>query len=372
MALVITSQPDYIRPVVANQQYIATDTSANYFNFDMSINAYNQKYSVKQELMPINGVIDIDLSNILQNYIDSSLFIHPTSFYSNTNRVIYYNSLLRSTYNVGSSSYAYGTKYTFLGVDQWNSTWDVSSYIFDSSTSNNKFLNTFNTDRKIHLEDSVYLQFLQGTFFIYTSSFTGIAVTKVDNSGSSVTKTYDLTLDSSAKIASINVSPYMLNSIIPDLSINSTTAYYTVREKTGRSETVKINIYPKDTRFDRYYRIGYQDSLGCTEFYNFDLANTNTLKINKTDYIVNNITKIYNTKVEDSYTALTDWMCEDESLALKDLWSTSMACYMDSSTKIIPILIDESSKDILKKRNVALINYNIKFVKAQEYFTIKK
>jgi len=369
MSLSLTKSPDWLRPVYGQQEFIFNCPAQDYFLIDVSIVSKND--DIRLELLPNGDNIKVDFANILQNYFDSSIYIHPNDlFYVIPDALVRYKLKVVSYVNDNSTNIYYsGDYYCFNGVDQFDSTYDANKYIFDSSAAN-KFLNTFNADRKLHLNDSAYLQFFQGVpFATYDSSFNGLLIQNHKKNGTIISQTINYSFsDNNAKIVSINCSPVLLNSLYPALSIDEQTDYYTVKEKNSLSEAIKFYIYDVDNRFDRYYRLAYVDSNGATEMFNFDLMNLNNIKIDKQTYKVNNQWKQFGNNITDKYTINTNWLDENESLSLKDLWVSPYVCISDSSTLLTPIIIDTNSIDILRRRNQKNISYKLDFSKSKEYY----
>lgn len=203
-----------------------------------------------------------------------------------------------------------------------------------------------------------------------SSTFAGIDVVNHLKGGTTISKTANFSFDSSAKIVSLNICPSMLNYLMPDLSINSETEYYTVTEKNDYSETIEIEVAPDDVRFEKRWNIFWTGSLGATESFPFDVGYKNEIDIDYDVFTNNRILKKYNTSVEDSYQINTNWINPTQSKSIKDLFSSSFHG-VDTDYGLKPIIVTNKGEEIKNRRYEDPIQYKLKFYFAEEYKTIK-
>ena len=192
-----------------------------------------------------------------------------------------------------------------------------------------------------------------------------MTIHKFEGDVSTGTAVISITLGSDPSILSMNIGPTALNAA-SSIAIDSSTTKYTIQESTGDSLLYTINIAPEDTRFPDYYRIFYVGDYGETEAFNFDLVPTNTIQISKTSFVNDRIKRSFGTTVNDNYMVTSNWICENTSQSLKELWSSPLTnLYKDGL--YIPILLNETSKTIYNRHNVKPINYTLSFTYAEEY-----
>lgn len=375
MAIAILSSPDYLQPVYSIQEYELYD-SANYseagfyYQLDVSVNGQSRTLKVKKDE---NNKATFDVQAILQAFIESS--IDETKLesgsifqaYTGTEYVTPYQVRASAIWDGGSSVGSYtSAKLVFNGVDQYNRTWDASLYEFRAGNSG-LWITDYHGPRTIHFEDLYRLTCLYSGANGIDSSFNGVSYTRYQLNGDSSTQTYDTSIGTTGlAFFSIAADPSTLNAQWTGF-IDENTEYFTVAESTGLSETIRINIAPLDSRYDRYYRFYYVGTLGQIEAFNFDLVPENDIKISRTTYSANRQYKTFGTKVDDEYLVRSNWICEDESAGLKSLWhSPLIKIYEDNS--LIPIVILDTSKKILNQHNSGgLISYTLNFKYADDY-----
>lgn len=203
-----------------------------------------------------------------------------------------------------------------------------------------------------------------------TSTFAGIDVVNHLKGGTTVSKSVDMSFDSSAKIVSLNICPSVLNYLMPDLSINSETEYYTITEKNNYSETIEVEVVPDDVRFEKRWNIFWTGSLGATESFPFDVGYKNEIDIDYDVFTNNRLLKKYNTTVENSYEIYTNWINYIQSKSMIDLYSSSFHG-VDTEFGLKPIIVTNKSEEIKNRRYEDPIQYKLKFYFAEENKTIK-
>jgi len=370
MAIAILSAPDYIQPVYSVQEWQLYDASnyaqaGFYYQLTVTIGAETRTLQVKKDE---NNKATFDVQAILQPFLVATFAAEDSSMvHSFPDIVLDYSVVAKSVWDAGDSTSSSVAKKAFYGVDQFNRTWDASLYEFRTDSSG-LFLTSNHTERDIHYGDVVHLNMLYGKSNGIDSSFNGLAITRYQASGDTSTFIYDWTVGpADVSILSINLDPAIINDEASTNFIDGSTLYFTVAEKTGLSETIRINILLLKEKYDRYYRIQYIDSLGNTEAYNFDLVPENDIAISKTEYIANRQYKAFGTKVENTYLVRTDWMCEDKSAALKDLWYSPKASLVETDLTQNDIILLETGKKIANRHNVPQISYDLKWKYADEF-----
>lgn len=366
MSLSLSKFPGTIQPVYSDQEYefsestLSGDSTAYY-----QLIIYIQDGSICFNTLPVNNLVNIDIQKSLQNYFESFILTHSSFSTSDSSSLLSYTGKYRSLNSTGLISEAsIGTYYIFNGVDQYNNTWDPSNYIFNGDVSAG-FLTNWDAPRDIHINDNIYFQGLSGVFGTIDSSLDQIRITKYQKNGTIDVSIFKVEPSSTPKIVSINLAPSVLNS-----NITQNTDYYTVSVLNGKSKVYRINIIQEERRYKRYYRIFYVGGLGQSEAFNFDLVPENNINISRNIYVNNKVSKIYGTQVTDSYLVRSNWINENISSALKEIWHSPVLKLVEND-ELIPIIITDSTKLIKNKWNDILINYELSFNKAEEYKTQK-
>ncbi len=203
-----------------------------------------------------------------------------------------------------------------------------------------------------------------------TSTFAGIDVVNHLKGGSTISKSASMSFDSSPKIVSMNICPSVLNYIMPDLSINNETVYYTITETNNYSETIEVEVVPDDVRFEKRWNVFWTGSLGATESFPFDVGYKNDIDIDYDVFTNNRTLKKYNTTVEDSYEVNTNWLNHIQSKSMRDLFSSSLHG-VDTEFGLKPIIVTNKGEEIKNRRYEDPIQYKLKFYFAEENKTIK-
>lgn len=424
MAIVFNQAAPLISPVygpitfdVYDSSYSSYPSVPAYFmvriEYESGLDSNNEVIWIKQKPAPYLNNCKFNISSILQGLVNNKVHTHyercqhyynpgytgipdPTTldkpilnygltFYSLDASNNTLNTSLKYDMASGTDKLfaLYGTNDTPGGV------WDTSAYIFKGDVSAN-FLTTWESPREVHNNDEAFMQFIS---YYDTADPSYLSVWHLNklrvSKYTSETATPDVSLfDVSTRtqfegnnyygrayVCSINVGPRELN------VDGDKYKFYTVADSSGWSKTYRFNFVEEDTRFDKYYRIYWVNKLGGTEAFNFDLATQNNINISKQIFSNNNMSTVYGVNVEDVYTLTSNWMCDTMSQELKDLWYSPKVylqeCYYDSNdvfdpSTLVPVIISETSKQIMNRRNSQLINYTLTFVPANEFYTIKQ
>lgn len=387
MAISVLSTPDGICPAYSKQEYVLYDaslvnTAGLYYQLDISIGG--QTRYIKQ-LPDANKQAKIDVQSIVQSFFESIVLTHDEFLLDFSTGLSNYSCVAHSkvdSLGVDSSvlidPYVDSVNfYVFNGVNQYNRQWDPSSFLFMPG-SNAGFLTNWEAARDIHIDDPVYFQFFVGVLKNpeYYSFIEGMTITKYSVDGSVSSVDVSISLGDDPAIYSCNVGPSSINLQLSTEFIDSSTSYYTVTliptpvflEETPLSKTYRINIQPIDQRYKKYYRVYYVNSYGATEAFNFDFTTVNSIDIKKTVYRSNRIMRSFAPSIVDNYQLTSDWVYDEVSKALKELWpSPKVMLYEPDEELLIPVILTESNKTILNKRNQQLYNYTVNFTKAEEY-----
>lgn len=356
--MTFTEVPDKINPAYSIANFTVWDQTREasvglYYQFDISIGG--DLVHIKQT-PDITKKAQLNVATIIQQYVQSTVITHPSLMLDFSTGLIPYTIKAYSVVGLDLRSADSSTHYVFNAVDQYYRTWDLSTYLFTANTG--KFLTDWESN-DIHFGDDLYVQYINGNFGPFDSSIKNIKVTKYKPTGTDVS-TFAIAIATTPTIVSLNIGTISLN-------ISNQYTRYTV-DASGLVNPIEINITADDDRFN-YHRFYWVNSYGATDSFNFDLAETNNISIGREVYKNNYLNTTYNTTVEDNYTVTSNWICEAASLNLKTLWHSPKA-YLYSGY-LIPIIIRESSKQILLRKNVGLINYTFAYTFAEDYLTQK-
>lgn len=188
---------------------------------------------------------------------------------------------------------------------------------------------------------------------------------------------------------SIGVGPYNLNNATllqgtqPVLTTaNKTYSAYTENSSSAiTSEVLVFDIYEKCTPYDQYQLI-FIDRLGSFVSFNFDLASTETINIDRKEF--KKITGSYNPTSNSwgynsydrgrtimgvtetkSYSLTSNWVTEDEAAYLKELFTSPEVYHIDSSGVWLPVIIKDSSYVIKQRVKDKIFNITLQFEYAQ-------
>jgi len=354
MALTITNTIPIITPVYTPLEFTMSSPGCDYMELDVYIGDANKTayQGTKRTIRIVSTSVVADIQGIVQPFF--------TSDASGTVQLFRVDVLGR-TVTGGSVTEGY--------VDCWwvfngckRDTWDPTQFIMDGS-GDAKFLNVWSTPIDIHWGQEPKLYFFQGTFTNNTGSYVANGPSFRVQADGAWSKGLQFNTVSTPQIREWNVGAAALNASIAGLNITTSTKSYTIdpSQNTGSFGLKTINIVPKDERYTPQ-RVAFIDSYGCKEYVNFDLVKTNTVSIKRQTFNNNGILKQYNNQVEDQYTITSNWITEEQSTSLKDLWySPSVMVGNDY------VIIQNKTVNIETRRGSKLINYTAEYQKSFDY-----
>lgn len=307
-----------------------------------------------------NGQCSIDLSYLLKDYFDNSLFVNQSAIIEAANNCLIKCRIVASSYNNSTlvETMNTGDFYIFNGVIQKWENFALTDYV------NSHFLTKYRVTKTIALDGKGYLNIFAGTFGLTTDpNFTGIRFVshQFDNS----TKTLDINLiPASTSILSIEISPARLNAQQAGF-ISDSTNYFTVQEFAGNSEQFKIFV-SHEQKIKNTFSILYKNSLGVTDSKDFILVSENNLTIDRQFYTNANENKLYDINITDEYKVFSDWVTEDISRSFKDLFTSPVHKVWNNSV-LSDIILNNSDEVIQNRWNNKLIQYQIDFTYADQF-----
>jgi hypothetical protein len=359
MALSVTNSIPIITPAYSPMEFVMSSPGCDYMELDVYIGdaSKGQDEGTKRTIRIISTSVVADIQNIVQPFFSSDASAHV-----NLKRIdIKAHSI---TSGVDTSVWV-DNFYVFNGV-QNNGTFDPSMYIMNDSHTEAKFMNNMPRFNNIHWgdEDSK-LYFFQGTFTNSTGTYDASTVGFDVYVDGSAALNYQFPNSTTPDIKVLNASPLALNSLISGLVISSSNLKYKIVPENNTVDTYSKTFYIKPID-ERYVpkRVAYIDSMGCIDYFNFDLAKVNTVNITKNIFNNNGTFKTYNNKISDSYTITSNWITDEESEALKDLWY-SPSVMVDGKYAIT----SNRNVQILKRKEVKLVNYTVDYELANEFKT---
>ena len=374
MAIAITSSPNLVEKIYSDIIFDIYDSarasnSDLYYQIDIIVGSETR--TLKQ-LPDINKHAAVNISKILQGFMESALYVHSAMFSHNTGGILSYHIVAKSVSGGVESSITDTTKHVINGTEQYGENFNYLLYVPLNISNNRLWLNGWTSTKKIHPNDSIYLQTIIGDLNgVYIGVISGITAKLYYKNGTTLTRTITYTPSSTAGILSINVGPTALTAADP-LLVFTDVYKYEITESAGRIPSpAVIYINEVDTRYDKYFRIAFIGPAGTTELFNFDLNNQNSINITRSTYEVNSVTKTYNTLAEDSYEVLSDYMTESQSIDLKYLWTSPVVAELVGYT-LKPLVMNTNKVDILKRRNGKLLNYTASFKYANRYVTYRQ
>ena len=355
MSLTVSTTIPIITPIYTPLEFVMSSPGADYMELDIYVgDASKAQYAgTKRTIRLITTSTTVDVQGIIQPFFSSD-----ASAALNLKRMdIHAHSI---TSGVDTSAYV-DCYWLFNGCKR--DSWDPSTYILDN-VGLAKFMNNWNAPINIHWGDNnSKLYMFAGTFTNSTGSYVANApVIRVKKDGA-LSSGYAFASSATPRLNTLNIGPTSLNTLISGLDISSNTLSYTIdpSQNTTSFGLMTVNIIPDDDRYT-YKRISYVDSMGCINYINFDLLQTNTITNSKQTYMNNGTYRQYNNIVSDAYTLTSNWITETESLSLKDLWF-SPSVMIDGKY----VLLQNKTVNIQTRRGVKLINYTVEYQAANEF-----
>jgi hypothetical protein len=355
MVITVNTSLPIITPAVSPMKFlITTNLTADYLGLDIYVSDASNSNPTSGTFR--NFKLDASSKEFDVQAIAQSFFTSDASAEPDLKRMDLFAHAFLS--GIDTSLYI-GNWYVFNGVNLGN--YDVSSFMF--STSNAGFLNRWNAPITIHPTDKdPKLYFFHGIFESSTNrtprydvSTATFRITKNDIS----TSGYKTSQDSTPRIYSGKVDPSTLDTLVNNFTSVTKYTIDSSNNVTNVNQKV-INVTPKDNRYTPK-RFSWVDKNGCIDTFNFDLIDEVEIDITRALYNSSGKFKTFNQSFVKTFTAVSDWIEENESLALEDLW-TSLSVMCDGEY----VNVQDKSTPLLKQRPDRLINKVIKYTSALE------
>ena len=364
ISLAFVSTPELIVPVYNDVIYVITSDmdvadKESRFEITVTVNGVDRFFSVSPES---GGGLTINISKILQQFITSELVPRSGLFGVNTDQMLSYVFFIKAMNSTNSGTQTTDlTRYFFNGATQDFEAFDFNDYLMNT-TKTGLLLNGYVAPIKTRLTDDLSIQLLQLDIYYITN----ITVNIYYKNGDILTSTVNLAMINTGVFALI-ISPLSIASLTGE-TIDSTVEKYTIEGAAGEFEAVTVQLVEQDVRFNNVVRLAYINHLGATNYIGFNLGFSENLGIKKETYQNNNSEKVFDSEVRQSMSLISDYMTEEESIFMQDLWVSPLIEDQDGRN----VILDVKKITIKRKRNDGLISYTIPFTYSKTYRSIKK
>ena len=338
----------------------------------------NSNYCVYDFSMLLNDVVNSNKENYNISGITES----------NDSWITFDYSITEYIGSTSGDTYSSSTFYTFRGVKQYGDFWNISDYIMTGTTG--QFLSN-KLSRKYKLDEYGIINAFKGTFGSYDSNYDIVVIDLYD--GSFLKRyTYDVPIFViKNSIYSFPIGPWNINQmsngglitnsgttlpVVGDL-LDDTSIYYEIHLQQGAditSETIKIYLDHNCYKHTKVQML-YLGDLSTYETFSFRMADIKSFKTNRSEvksnyYDINSTQynysigdrgrQVVNVQSQESHKAYTDWIKDDESTDLMELFR-SPDVYIIVDGDIYPVIITNTSYFEKKVKINKLFNYTITF-----------
>lgn len=420
MAITIIQDPQAVMPVYNNIVFTVNSTNKTQCSFRYICDIYvNGTYVTRIKLFPkgTNGYAEFKVNRVLEDFVSYDLHSNLYGLAVNDDSICSYVLKFGEEYDTSSDCNQETTVYPDLTVTStfyaWNAAlqyreWKDFDYTdYEMNASSKRFLTNAPSGHLIRFSDQATINFFNLTSSVidyvrvitYDSNDSVLGSFAIDNPYSTVTVT-------SRRLLTLGVGPDNLNNTtlsstyLTDIQpvITSSVAYYTVTlwndasPDLAVSETYRYDIDVRHSRFENK-RFWWLNRLGGFDSYSFTLRNTKRVSANRQSYnkLIGSLdgtewtydvgdrgkTVLGLTSIE-SGSALSNWLTEDESLWMEELFTSPEVYISDNNgdgcapgnTGVIlnldPIVITSTNFEEKVKKTVKNINYTIDYEKAYE------
>lgn len=395
MALTVTGLADgNFYPANNTMIYTLSSTNSSQTNFryiaDVYINGSPDYNRIEVVAHPTYSSGVVDISGIVQAYLTSNPEDATSTFKRCGNHICSYVVQFGEQYGASSAVTTYPnitskTAYAYNGVfdpiEYLNI--NVRDYELDDSTHH------FLTDCpriEVTTTEQLNIGFLNST--TNTGKYLEVSTYEADgsfqdtvtilNPYNTVSTNADRSIDISASYAWLStlVTADLATGTAPFFAAN--TAYYTIRmldsSSVASSETLTIYIVDQCSK-NEVTRFKFMNNYGHYDYYTFTGAQKKNTSIKRNNYKQNNYqwstsgysvnsrnrgNTQYETKLEDTFTVVSDWITEEQSAWLEQL-ITSPDVYIYSGSNLIAVDILDSSYQTKYESSDQLFNLTITY-----------
>lgn len=398
MALTFELTPDEFSPVYNELTFICTSTNSAEDNFKVqTIVKDKDSNTLSTQLYPArpNGDIIVDVANVVQSQLASEqiLYLLPAAsgwgwqkeLNTQQKYTVTFQEWLGTTPSVTGSvstynNYAYNAS---IRYDEFIDYVEADFLLVLNDTK--RFLTNKPTTRSIADDESESITMISDgdatantIASLQIKTYTGTTLTQT----ATITNALDPNSSDDNKCLSIMVGTRDLNNstLATGLQplITSTITSYTVQTLDGNaatsSELLTFNIDTKCSKYD-VTRFHFLNRLGGLDSFSFKMKRklSETIKrdtFKRKGYMydslyTNNITEkgrvTYDTMTTEQYTVSSDWISEDESEWLRDLYNSPEVYWERGTDDIVAINIQERDYQVKTTVNDRLFNIDLSF-----------
>ncbi len=404
MAITVVTSPSLVSNVRNPFWYTFSSTNSTLANFKFVIDVFTgstastKVFRDRQSPKPSTSRVDFSPNGILRDYVYPEMYYQITASTASTSTLLNYSVQVSEEYGAGASGTTiYGPLTTVTGyclnsvaTYQQLPRWNYRDYIiYTATTTERKFLTNAPTTKKVRSGEYETLSFMTQNFptsaldvYLRVQNFRLSGGSSVNNfsilnlfySGTSAT--------TGIRVFHFGVGPANLDPIL-SFDINFETDYKYIIDifmddingSSGMSETRTFELDAECSRFPTK-RFMFQNRFGVRDYFTATLAETNSYKIDRTtfeqvlpvNYQVNNKgTSITDIDVQDSVVVNTNWVNDEESAWLKELFTTLDAFEITADGDAIPIIIKNTNEEVKQRVNDKLYKYEISYDYAFKY-----
>lgn len=398
MAITIVSDPTTHEPVYNYLNYEVTSTNSGEDNFKYIFQIYingNLEYTQYNAPAP-NASGYINIGRVVESYLTND----ASTLLTNTiPRVLCPNSYVDGVQlKVGEQYMVAGVLTDYLNLTTSNTIYPfngalnyldrvgyvATQYIMDTGVSSNYFLTNMPSEVNVYRTQNQWLSLLRST-----QDVNGMSVHFYDSNGNSlgnplITLMNDANLNSGGRLirvkaglenlqdigASHFVTPFSISAIVDQVSYYNIFIYNTTTNF-RTSQVFRFNVLDRNCKYEGK-EIYFQNRFGAFESFVFNLVSTSSADIEKSTYINNNAYSQLNYAITDrlktsignrtkeKFTAVSDWITEDESAWLLQLMESPVV-FLKYNNSLLPINITTNSYDIYTRENKKLFNIKIDY-----------
>lgn len=356
MAVTLVSEPGAHQPAYNPIEFSFSSTNVTKCDFVFIGDVYvNGTFAIRLKSFPdINGIGTFKLERVLQDFVSYNFNPQVITFASNPQSICDYQLKIMERYNseddctgtsvLSSILLTTDKKYSWNGALQYH---EFPSYVegdLDTESQVSRFLTNAPDDIRISLNDYFTLKIIQGVVSgagisrsmvvrTYSASGTLLGTFTKNNSFYNTTTTGSM-------LVTVPIGPKNIDTFV---TIGSNVAYYTVviKDNSGLNitETRKFIIDNRCEKFKSYRffwlnRLGGFDAITfyLRSFRKLDITKSNYTKLLSTGYTIGERgDTIIGVTANESYTSATDWLSEDESKWVEELFTSPEVYVYESS-----------------------------------------
>lgn len=401
MAITVSTSPALVANVRNPFWYTFSSNNSTQANFKFVLDVFTgstaatRVFRDRQSPMPGTTRVDFSPNAILRDYVQPELYYQITASTASTSSLLNYSIQVSEEYGAGATGTTnYGPLTTVTGyclnsvaTYQQLPRWNYEDYIIYSATTDRKFLTNAPKTKKIREGEYETLSFMTKNIppmaldvYFRIQKFRISGGTSITDFN--ISNRFDVSTGSTIRVFHFGVGPANLNPIM-NIDINFDTDYKYIAEIfyediNGDVRMSETRTFELDTQCSIYptKRFMFQNRFGVRDYFTATLAETNTYSINRTtteqvlpvNYTIGDRgTNIVDIDAQDSVVVNTNWVNDEDSVWLKELFTTRDAYEVTSDGDAIPIVIENTNEEVKQRVNEKLTKYEIRYKYAFKY-----